>query len=168
VTLGFSTESDTSKHENLFVVGNGPNWTFFLGKIDPSTKAPSTVGSLVGDMTQKAELTGTGDGKLYGFFTSATGGDMSLGSIRKDNAEVTKLADIAGTTKSGTETAYAFSFWGGDFWFYFSTNNEPSKVIRYKAGTDKSQSVVVPDVGGFRISGAGVSTCAPVTAPPVK
>ena len=63
-----------------------------------------------------------------------------------------------------TALAYAFSFWGGDFWFYTSGGLGNSQVTRYKYATDKSFSVVVPDTG-MTIVGAGVSTCAPVTPP---
>jgi hypothetical protein len=78
------------------------------------------------------------------------------------------LIDVLGTeqTNAGLVDS-AFSYWGGDFWFYYSSNRAPSQVIRYKAATDKTQDVVLNDVGGFKITGAGVSTCAP-TVPVVK
>ncbi|HVH44597.1 MAG TPA: hypothetical protein VM925_19720 [Labilithrix sp.] len=168
VTMGFATDTASSSSESLYVVGAGINYAWDLGKIDPTTLKAQGVGTFPADFKRKAELTGTGDGRLFGFFVSDSGKPMVLAEIDKATAAVTKIIDVTGTgANANASTAYAFSFWGGDFWFYSATAaGLPSKVIRYKAATDKSQSVVLQDVGGFRISGAGVSTCAP-TVPPV-
>ena len=64
-----------------------------------------------------------------------------------------------------TGDAWAFSFWGGDFWFYTSPEPVPSVVTRKQTSTDGNISTAKQDVGGFRIVGAGVSTCAPTTPP---
>ena len=62
-----------------------------------------------------------------------------------------------------TGAAYAFSFWGGDFYFYTSKDTGPSTVTRLRTADDTLE-VVIPKAE-FRIVGAGVSTCAPLTAP---
>jgi hypothetical protein len=64
-----------------------------------------------------------------------------------------------------TGGAFAFSFWGGDFWFYTATESTPSKVTRLETSGYNSLTTAKDNVGNFRIVGAGVSTCAP-TAPP--
>ena len=36
-----------------------------------------------------------------------------------------------------TGAAYAFSFWGGDFWFYTSKDEGPSTVTRLRTADDR-------------------------------
>lgn len=171
MNMGFSSESPTT--ERLYGVSHGFQ-TLYLGRIDTTQGKVEDRGSLVGLVgtvrdRDNMELTGTSDGRLYGLYSpDDLSKPMTLVSIDKTNAEVKKIVDIAGTENRAGQWAYAFSFWGGDFWVYFSGSpNQPSKVIRVKAATDKTQAVVVPDVG-FRISGAGVSTCAPLVPPTVN
>ena len=60
--------------------------------------------------------------------------------------------------------AWAFAFWGGHFWLFTNPNMMgSSQVDRY----DPSANTTTTEVNsvGFRIVGAGVSTCAPVTPP---
>lgn len=171
MNMGFSSESPTT--ERLYAISHGFQ-TLYLGRIDTAQRKVEDRGSLVGFVgtvrdRDNMELTGTSDGRLFGLYTpDDLSKPMTLVSIDKTNAEVKKIVDIAGTENRAAQWAYAFSFWGGDFWIYFSGSPaQPSKVIRYKAATDKTQTVVVPDVG-FRISGAGVSTCAPLVPPTVN
>jgi hypothetical protein len=121
----------------------------------------TTIGDFSASLRGRgAELTGTGDGRLYGFFTTAPNATLAL--INKATGATSADQDLKGVN---TGQAWAFSFWGGDFWFYTSPGTVPSTVTRKLASTDGSIAVAKQDVGGFRIVGAGVSTCAP-TAPP--
>ena len=118
------------------------------------------LGDFSGDLQgQGAELTGTGDGRLYGFFTTQP--DATLAQIDKNTGATTGETSLNGVN---TGSAWAFSFWGGDFWFYTSSG-APSTVTRKQTSTDGNLSTAKDDVGGFRIVGAGVSTCAPTTPP---
>src|SRR5207248_3289077 len=114
---------------------------------------------------QNCELTGTGDGKLYGFFVTVP---AQIAEIRK-GGQIGAAKELAGVA---TGTDYAFSFWGGDFYLYTALNqsglpaNDNSSVTRYRP-SDGSVTQVIDKVG-FRITGAGVSTCAPTTLPPPK
>jgi len=122
--------------------------------------------------TQILALTGTGDGRLFGFYSGAYvdcgAGDAGAGSP-PGSAALMELDRSTGAVKSATPLsdvmggAWAFSFWGGDFWFY-SASTGNSQVTRYKYSSDHSFNVVVADTG-MTIVGAGVSTCAPVTPP---
>ena len=116
------------------------------------------LASKVAQLTGAPELTGTGDAQLFGFFTT---NPASLAVIDVGTAKASGIVPLPGVS---TGQAFAFSFWGGDFWFYTAQGLEGSNVTRLKTATDRSISVVKTDIG-FRIVGAGVSTCAP-TAPP--
>jgi hypothetical protein len=151
----YATNGPGSTEETLFADGTGGT----LHKIDLATMKLSRVGSYTGALAGiEAELSGTGDGRLYGFFTT------------KPNATLASIDPLTGATSGlrvldGVDTgaAYAFSFWGGDFWFYTSKDEGPSTVTRLRSSDDTLE-VVIPKAA-FRIVGAGVSTCAPLTPP---
>ncbi len=108
----------------------------------------------------ECELTGNGDARLFADFALETPPKL---------AELDKATGKAGTPTSLSSVPsninqFAFSFWGGDFWFYTDKSTGSSKVTRYKYATDKSFSTVVPSTG-MSIVGAGVSTCAPLQPP---
>lgn len=162
--MAFSANGPGAKEETLFVVGitgttGSANDGQGLGKIDLGTFKLDLVGDFSGSLRRKgAELTGTGDGKLYGFYTTVP---ANLAEIAKDTAATPSPRTLTGVQ---TGSAWAFSFWGGDFWFYTAAAGETSKVTRLKTATDNSISVVKSNLG-FMIVGAGVSTCAPTTPP---
>ncbi len=159
--MAFASDSAGSTSETLYVVGiAGLDQGLGLAKIDLTTFKLSKIGDFSGALKGKAaELTGTGNGKLYGFFTT---NPATLAEIDKTTGATSNETKLDGVS---TGTAWAFSFWGGDFWFYTALVG-PSTVTQLKASGDNSIQPVRSDVGGFRIVGAGVSTCAPTT--PVK
>jgi hypothetical protein len=160
--MAFATNSATSQDETLYVVGiEGLAGGKGLAKIDLLTMVLTTIGDFSGNLQgQGAELTGTGDGRLFGFFTTSP--YATLAQIDKSTGATSAAQTLNGVS---TGNAWAFSFWGGDFWFYTASGLSPSTVTRKQTSTDGSLSTAKKDVGGFRIVGAGVSTCAP-TAPP--
>lgn len=140
---------------------------------------PAFALDLVGDFTSDlagypAALAGTGDGRLFAFVPSvAVTSDAGLTGVpmlalvdasQKGTAPTpTPIALDASQVKAGA--AFAFSFWGGDFWFYSAAGtSDPSTVTRYRYGTNKTYAQVVANAG-MTIIGAGVSTCAPLAAP---
>jgi hypothetical protein len=161
--MAFSSNSAGSNDETLFVVGiKGNDQGQGLATIDLSTFTLTPIGDFTGTLKGKgAELTGTGDATLFGFFTTQP--DATLAAIDKSAGSTPSPKDLTGVN---TGNDWAFSFWGGDFWFYTSDGVSPSTVTQLKASGDNSISTAVDDVGGFKIVGAGVSTCAP-TVPPV-
>jgi hypothetical protein len=164
--MGFSTDGPDAKTETLYVCGfqfnNGTETGLGLAKLDTKTLGLGMVGNFTGQLQGHcAELTGTGDAKLYGFFE---GSPAQLAGIDKGNTATPAPRPLSGVQLT-VGSAFAFSFWGGDFWFYTATgSNAGSSVTQFKASSDQSISVVRSNVG-FTIVGAGVSTCAP-TAPP--
>jgi hypothetical protein len=159
--MGFSANEAGSPGETLFVCGESG---LGLATVDTNTWLLSPLGDFYGSLQgSTAELTGTGDARLYGFFTT---NPASLAEITKASSDTPDVQMLPGVE---TGTDWAFSFWGGDFWFYTADEtanpNAGSKVTQLHASTDNSIEVVVQDTG-FRIVGAGVSTCAPTS--PVK
>ena len=160
--MAFSTNSATTEDETLYVsdisdVAPGRG----LAKIDTGTFKLTTIGKFSGPLSDLGgELTGTGDGRLFGFFTTKP--NATLAQIDGMSAATSGTKDLLGVS---TGQAFAFSFWGGDFWFYTSSGGSPSSVTKLAASGDNSLSVVMSNVGNFRIVGAGVSTCAPTTPP---
>ena len=93
---------------------------------------------------------------LFGYFPLA---DKTLiAQIGPATGDATVLREL--THGPLTTSAWAFSFWAGDFWFYTATDKGTSRVARLKTATDGSYDVAIPDTH-IRIVGAGVSTCAP-------
>jgi hypothetical protein len=110
------------------------------------------------------ELTGTGDGRLYGVFFQS---QVRLAELNAKSAKLLKSMTIPGIENEFT--AFAMSFWGGRFYVYSEPSQNgfeggSSKVTEVDLTTGKVTSDYMTDVG-FAIVGAGVSTCAPVTQP---
>lgn len=156
--MGFS-KNDDGQGETLFVSGTSGTG---LGKINAANALNPIAQFSPGTFTGKsAELTGTGDGRLYGYFTTTP---VYLGQIDKATGGVTNPKEITGLA---TPSAWAFSFWGGSFYLYAASSFENSNVTKYDPATGTINNSYMTNVG-FRIVGAGVSTCAPLIEPPPK
>jgi hypothetical protein len=154
IGMGYSTDSAGGDSESLFVTGIGLNGS--LGRIANDMLVP--VANFSGSLqNQDAELTGTGDGRLFGFFTS---NPVAVAELDKTTAAA--LSNVPLPTVE-VPNAWAFSFWGGDFYLYTASLGN-SRVNRYRPSDGTVDPNYMPDVG-FRIVGAGVSTCAPLTPP---
>jgi hypothetical protein len=165
--MGFSSDAPGSQSETLFVSDNGgPGGSGGtgkgLGKLDLTTMTLTPIGPYTGLLAgYNAELTGTGGGKLYGFFTTTP---ANFGEIDKTSGATAN--PIALPTVNASNGGYAFSFWGGDFWFYtaFPSPTDPgasTSITHYVSATGVATEVM-HDIGPT-IVGAGVSTCAPQT-----
>jgi hypothetical protein len=169
---GFSAHHDGFREVGMAFVSSGPGlidetlfvWggrgSFYhgddrgLARIDRTTLALLPIGRDASRLgTSRSDLTGTGDGKLYGFFSSSP---AMLAEI--DPATGAILAPRPLPSVTGIQ-AWAFSFWGGDFYLYWSRFGETSRITKV-SGRDGSLQDLAHDIG-FRIVGAGVSTCAP-------
>jgi hypothetical protein len=170
LSLGFSSDAAGSDSETLFIsdntgdARNTPGVGLGAARLDPVSLAATKLGPYPYSGILKGarcELTGTGDARLFGFYTTQP---AHLAEIDKTNG--TTPAPVELPNVDAHTGGYAFSFWGGSFWFYTSANSDTSLVTEYDpvAGTSE---VVVPDVG-FTIVGAGVSTCAPLVMPQPK
>lgn len=158
--MGFSTEAQTTS-ELLWIndsFGRG------LATLDPRSRKLTARGDFSGVFAGRAaELTGTGDGRLFAFVTTSP---ATLVEVQKPSGATPNPRSLPGVD---TGTDWAFSFWGGDFWFYTANRdalpNNTSTVTRLETATGQLSQVLVNI--GFRIVGAGVSTCAPLVPPPI-
>jgi hypothetical protein len=160
--MGFVSDAQGASTETLYVSenvnGNG------LGKIDTSTLTLTASGKYTGTLAgQKAELTGTGDATLFGFFLTSPAQIAQIGANGGIDSTQPLPSVVVGTD-------WAFAFWGGDFFMFTGNSTDPkqngSAVTRYSP-SDGSVTVVSTGLGFF-VTGAGVSTCAPTTTPAPK
>ncbi|HEY3450135.1 MAG TPA: choice-of-anchor D domain-containing protein [Myxococcales bacterium] len=151
--MGFVYDPDTGK-DTLFVAGGE-----YFGDI-PSTLASISFPSLsinpVAELAFGApELTGTGDGELWGFapsFNSASG-VTTLARIDPVTGQVLASREYPEIFEGGQ--SYALAFWGGSFWLFLGDS-----VYEVKRNTLQARQVL--NYTGRHIVGVGVSTCAPL------
>jgi hypothetical protein len=168
VGMGFSLNGTAGNEETLFVAGipsnPGVQGGAGLGRIDFGAMAVVPVGHFDGTFSgQRAELTGTGDGRLFGFFTMFP---VELATIDKASGSILSANPLY---QVETPSAWAVSFWGGDIYLYTAPSPmlDPSRttnVTRYRPSDSSVDTAYMTDIG-FTIVGAGVSTCAPVDSP---
>ena len=167
--MGFSAKVAGTSAEQLFIddLGLNGNPGNGLGFIDVPTMTLSLFGPLAGSLAgRSAELTGTADARLFGFFEGSPLGDAGSAEVVQidPNSEAAITSYPLPTVDTGSD--WAFSFWGGDFYLYTADKydaNMPYTVVTRFRPSDGSLTVVDADLG-FRIVGAGSSTCAPLTS----
>ena len=149
--MGFVSDAAGSEEETLHIADyNGSG----LATIDTETLQTSWVGAW-DDLFGGAELTGTGDARLFGFFNQEP---VVIAEIEKTNAAIlSQAAQPSVEIGSG----WAFAFWGGDFWLFTAPFGD-SQIDHYRPGVGTQ--IVKQNLGAV-IVGAGVSTCAPVIPP---
>jgi hypothetical protein len=166
--MGFSSDTAGGSTDTLYISGTASSPfardSKGTAKVDLSTMKLTLIGPLDQGLDGlDAELTGTGDGRLFGFVFSQP---SSLIGIDKGSGHVLSIDTVpVSVNPFGLgNLAWAFSFWGGVFYLYTAdTSKAPfSNVTEYDPAAKKSTTVLSQI--GFNIVGAGVSTCAP-TAP---
>jgi hypothetical protein len=126
-----------------------------LSKIDTETFELSTVGFF--DPTlPPTELTGTSDGRMFGFHIATDSGRARLFEIDPVAVQVRNSVDLP----IGLNwRAFDFAFYRGYFYLFIAVDGEvTARVLRVDAETG-----TVDDIGTvpFPVIGAGVSTCVP-------
>ena len=128
-----------------------------LGTLDTSAFTIQTVGQFSVDIGQ-AELTGTGSGQLYGFGVVSDMSGANFAAI--DEGDATILGEILVPTPDNPN-GWAFSFWGGDFYFFTSYDTDDFTTVgRYLVANGNFDASYAVLQGGH-VVGAGASTCAP-------
>jgi hypothetical protein len=155
--MGFASNSAGSNDETLFIAGGASGMagagSSTLATLDLATFNAAPLGTI----QLWPELTGTGDAMLWGFFPSS--GTPKVSRLDKTNGADLKV--FMAPTLAGTPAAWAFAFWGGDFWIFLKKSGDASTNVYRMRSSDGSVTVAVPNTGRT-IVGAGVSTCAPV------
>jgi hypothetical protein len=158
--MGFVSASAGSTDEILYIaggseldIGGGRSTLAFM------TTADWTL-SGIGTLTGSPELTGNALAELWGFFPDST--PMSVRQIDRSNGTTLREIDVSVIDEAGFgASAWAFAFWGGRYYVFYMGLLDPSTSIwRVDPATGAVDSVA-PTIG-YRIVGAGVSTCAPV------
>jgi hypothetical protein len=159
-TLAFVADAPDSETESLYIGANlGTSFDLevplSLGRVDLETMELEIVGTA--DLVptgyyQIADLSGTGDSRLWGFFSGDTAAIAELDE--QDSALVDH--DLLGF---GVGSPWAFAQWEGRLWL-FSSGGDPGSDIR--AWDPQTGDVEDIHAGiGISVVGAAVSTCAP-------
>jgi hypothetical protein len=158
--MGFAADVAGANQETLYIAGGTASNIGSGSSLFGSVAFPSLSVQKRGNVDGWPELTGTGDAKLWGFFP-----DTSPPKV----AEIDKATGMSGTTftapalkSTGRPQAWAFAFWGGDFWIFLQRDVDTSTTVYQVKQSDGSVTAVKPKTGR-KIVGAGVSTCAPTT-----
>lgn len=157
--MGFVRDWPDHVDEDILYIagdGSGPGDEELssLGQID---FVDSTYERIAGPLAGDPELTGTASGELWGFFPETDPAqvaqiDRATGAIGT-NFPIPQITDQA--------NAWAFAFWGGEFWVFYKGGEDPStRVIRVRPESGEVTEVISDT--GYLIVGAGVSTCAPL------
>jgi hypothetical protein len=157
--MGFVADTAGSDSETIFIGGGNTNAQAGNRKfatINPTTLALTPIGPLASPTGYTPELSGTGNGELFGFFP---------GSLR---AYVQQLDKATGapvgpelTFQGGLGAlveAWGFAHWGGTF-YVFVTSGADNSTVR-TVDRDGNYQLLLQRLP-FNIVGAGVSTCAP-------
>lgn len=152
--MGFASDFGGAA-ERLYVSDNDFDKTLRgLGFIDTTTFQLSFIGPYGANIT-RSELTGTGDGRLFAFWPDQVPGAGShLTELNKATGGVLAQTDLP---VGDVNDAFAFAFWGGDFWIFTGAGG-PTDVSRFRPADGTT---TTPTTHPSTIVGAGVSTCAP-------
>lgn len=154
--MGFVTDEPGGKAETLFVAANDDSHA--LSTIDTRRTPPAAhfVGTVDASMGMHPELTGTSEARLFGFYPEA---DVPafVQEIDRKTAAGRGPKWTLGTTGLGFVRAYAFAQWGGVFYIFVTTDSSTVRTVDRRTG---KYATVMTDLP-YRITGAGVSTCAP-------
>ena len=159
----FSTDSTASPAERMWISGGATDGTLgHLGKVDPSTLAVTTVGTIGGGNALRPDLTGLSDATLWGFFPNPNG-TSAVQQIDKTSGAL--VGSPFAMTTTGMD-AWAVAHWGGQFYLFVSTtqgmtSNETIRKIDRATGSQSTLAQNLP----FTIVAAASSTCAPIVGP---
>ena len=161
--MGFATNS-VGPTETLYIAGaeqaadpNSPG-ARGLARITPGTFNLTPVGEFFPSI-DSAELTGTGDGRLFAFYRKPGAMPPSfIGEIDVNTGQVIGERRFD-TVDQGR--GWAFAYWGGDFYMFHAPGTDSNAFTRVTRWRPSDDSVTQVATTPLRIVGAGVSTCAP-------
>jgi hypothetical protein len=151
--MGFVFSPATGQ-DTLYIAGGSS--TSIMTSTLATVSFPALTVNPIGPVEGLPELSGLGDGTLWGFIPSfvAQSGNASLIKIDPATGKTLETHTYAQLNSAGT--SWAMKFWGGSFWIFLG-----SQV--YKVPRDMPDTVTLAIANsGHNIVGAGVSTCAPL------
>jgi dipeptidyl aminopeptidase/acylaminoacyl peptidase len=156
--MGFVGDADGTS-DTLYVASDGSSQ---LGILDLATFLIHDVKSISPGTVQSAELSGTGDGRLFAFYAIDQGSSSAVGELDPATGALIANDDLTDLPQVGQGGGgWAFGFWGGQFYLFTTNPSDPSLssiVTRFDPGDGSQVDVAsLPET----IVGAGVSTCAP-------
>jgi hypothetical protein len=133
-----------------------------LGSMDTTSFNTTTIG-VVTPSIYGSELTGTGGGQLFGFYSTVplSGGTFAsaaIGQIDRTTGQLVAMSNLPGVDIAG---GWAFAFWGGDFYTFTAPGGDGTDTIVQRFSPSDGSVVQVATTSGLTVVGAGVSTCAP-------
>jgi len=158
--MGFSTDTAGGTTDTLFVAGGtdvSMGTTATLAKLDTTAFTAMTVGTVSG----WPELTGNSNAELWGWFPSDSTGSTTPSVQKLDKTTGHALTTYMLPTLKGMPEAWAFAFWGGDYWIFLAKGSDLSTTVYQIDGSNGTIKTTTPTSGRL-IVGAGVSTCAPI------
>jgi hypothetical protein len=158
--MGFVTDTAGGDSEKLFIAANDASNS--LHSIDTQNSlSPHKVGTITASDDRNPELTGTSEARLYGFYPSSFG-TAFVQEINRGNGAPVGKKWLLGSDPLGDVTAYAFAQWGGKFYIFTTVaeNFDENSSVRTVDRTTGQYRTIMTHLP-YRVSGAGVSTCAP-------
>ena len=160
--MGYSTNMAGGTTDTLFIAGGanegGSGTTSStLAMLDTTAFTATTVGTISGS----PELTGNSNAELWAFSPTGTPTVQQI-----DKVSGTAITTYSEPTLAGSPSAWAFGFYGGDYWVFLAKGNDTQSTVYEVAGPTNMSHTPGSIVGttpatGLLIVGAGVSTCAP-------
>ncbi|MGZ3451726.1 MAG: hypothetical protein ACXWUG_05270 [Polyangiales bacterium] len=153
--MGFSTNSASTTAETLFI---GDTNASKMATLDPASGAVKVVGTLP---ASGPEFTGNAAGELWAFMPQAS--PPKVAQLDKTTGKAIKTFNLSALKTSilVSPSAWAFAFWGGDYYIFLQGDLDSSTNV-WKMTSAGVVTKYIADTG-FRIVGAGVSTCAPLS-----
>jgi hypothetical protein len=159
--MGFVSDQPGGATEHLFIAADDASHA--LGAIDTTGDlTPRTLGTLTAATDHSPELTGTSDARLYGFYPGI-GQPSFVQEIDRTTGAPRGPRWALGAAPLATVTAYAFAQWAGVFYVFVTTRDDSFAVRSTVHAIDRATGGyrVALDAVPYRVTGAGVSTCAP-------
>ena len=178
--MGYSTDMAGGTTDTLFIAGGkdlnlsaNPPASSTLATLDTTSFTAMQAGTVKG----WPELTGNSNAELWGFFPDLEGNAQPLVTQidKTSGAFMTQYPQTkSGPLDAGTPAAWAFGFYGGDYWVFLAYEDDsnpidpvadPTTVYQIAGPTSTTGTpgsiVSMTSAGSLIIVGAGVSTCAP-------
>lgn len=159
--MGFATDTPGADTEKLYIAADDSSNA--LHAIDTAHDViPRPIGRIEAANNPNPELTGGSDARLYGFYPQSAGVAF-VQEIDRNSGRALGPRWSLGNAPLGDVNAYAFARWAGRFYIFVTTfddsgfNNSTVRMVDPATGQFETLRSNLP----WRITGAGVSTCAP-------